>query len=385
MSLANRYSLHVFKRAFKLNHSYEYLRKVKDLILYRNFIFPPLRLQVEISASCNYHCSFCYHGNYTNKREYMKYGDYSRIINQSKPIYIQLSGVGEPLLNPEIEDILLHQSHSKAFVKLTTNAYLMNEKISNAIVNGNVDHVDVSLDTTEPELYKKVRVGGDLHKVIDNVDYLYKYKTQKGAKLTLNAAMIYNQANIENLPMDIMSLDKLPFDTASFGFISDLFDVCQNEKVDNIHYLSSIIDEAVNNAKTLKRSDFVYFLNMLKESSLSTGKSSLPARKRLCMFSIYNPYIMADGTLLPCCIMGMWVMENQNRKSVYGMGNVIENGFLEVWNSDRAKKVRINIIESREKMDFCRECLYDENTLFKILHKSSHIVYRSFRVRKDEE
>ena len=64
------------------------------------------KVYIEITNNCNLNCSFC--KNNSREKLFMSSGDFETIIKKIKPYtkYVYLHVKGEPLLHPELEEIL---------------------------------------------------------------------------------------------------------------------------------------------------------------------------------------------------------------------------------------------------------------------------------------
>jgi MoaA/NifB/PqqE/SkfB family radical SAM enzyme len=171
----------------------------------------PLRLQIEPVSYCNLKCHFCVISQKKRSRKTMAVGDLLQIVESSGAKWIQLSGVGETFLHPEISATMFGIKSMDKILKITTNGLSLSEKIARSVVDAGVDFVDVSIDTTQPDLYKKIR-GASPEKVIGNVKRLCDYRDKQKSRLVVSAKHVYNDDNIRHLPQDIRKLDTLPFD-----------------------------------------------------------------------------------------------------------------------------------------------------------------------------
>jgi len=98
--------------------------------------------------------------------------------------------------------------------------------------------------------------------------------------------------------------------------------------------------------------------------------------RKVCLNGLYNPYVLVDGTLIPCCHGAMSVLTNPQNREQMTMGNVFESGFMRAWRSEKAVKVRRAVLENRRNFGYCRECFYDEKGLFGIFYKISQLIYK---------
>lgn len=124
-------------------------------------ILTPSVVQIEPTRRCNFHCAHCNHRQDTGT---IDLATYEAILDRHRDCKIvKLQGLGEPLLHPEIQqliDIAKGRGHQ---VMVITNG-------SQRFVN-NVDHYVFSLETMDPQLYQAI--GKDnLAKVLENIRYV---------------------------------------------------------------------------------------------------------------------------------------------------------------------------------------------------------------------
>jgi radical SAM protein with 4Fe4S-binding SPASM domain len=79
-------------------------------------------------------------------------------------------------------------------VRLNTNGLLLTPEISKRLV-GWVDYILVSVDAVKADTYKKIRVGGDLSKLIVNIDKLIEIRNSTKSKLKIVTQFIVMEEN----------------------------------------------------------------------------------------------------------------------------------------------------------------------------------------------
>jgi len=157
---------------------------------YRYELFPKLKilddyppyLQIEPSSICNYRCVFCFETDksFTNKKNgfmgSMKLDMFKEIINQAEKNieFISIASRGEPLVCPEISEMLKYTEGKFLNLKINTNASLLDEKKIHAILSSGIKTVVFSADAADEKLYSKLRVNGDLKKVLKNIENFKK-------------------------------------------------------------------------------------------------------------------------------------------------------------------------------------------------------------------
>lgn len=143
--------------------------------------YPPY-LQIEPSSICNYRCVFCFETDnfFTRKSNgfmgHMALDTFKRVIDQAvgNIEFISLASRGEPLICPDIEDMLAYTQGKFLNLKMNTNASLLDERKAHAILQSGVKTLVFSADAAEEPLYSQLRVNGSLEKVLANIERFQK-------------------------------------------------------------------------------------------------------------------------------------------------------------------------------------------------------------------
>ncbi len=139
--------------------------------------FPPY-LQIEPSSICNYRCVFCFMTDktLTNKKNghmgQMKLELFKEVIDSAcgNIEFLSLASRGEPMACKDIDKMLQYTVGKFLNLKINTNASLLNEKKIHSILCGGVKTLVISADAADENTYKKLRVNGDLKKVLSNLE-----------------------------------------------------------------------------------------------------------------------------------------------------------------------------------------------------------------------
>jgi len=140
--------------------------------------YPPC-LQVEVTSVCNYRCLFCYQTDRTfthaangNNMGTMPMHRFKAVIDQAQG-HIEAIGIscrGEPLACPTIKEMLAYASGKFLALKLNTNAWFLDERMSHAILSADLGTVVFSADAASEPLYSQYRVHGKLDRVLKNIE-----------------------------------------------------------------------------------------------------------------------------------------------------------------------------------------------------------------------
>ncbi len=108
------------------------------------------RVYVEITNTCNMHCSFC-HGTKREPRQ-MSLGQFARIAGNLQGItdYLYLHILGEPLTHPMLPTFIEYANKSGFKVAITTNGTLLPSR-GDVLISAGVYKVNISLHSFEGE------------------------------------------------------------------------------------------------------------------------------------------------------------------------------------------------------------------------------------------
>jgi len=138
----------------------------------------PIHLDIESTNLCNLKCPFCTFLTVQEKwkRGLMDFNLYQRIIDEGRTnnlFSIKLSLRGEPLLHPNIIKMIKYAKKSGIIdIYFNTNAVLLSERISEALIESGINRISISFEGTTKEVYEKNRVGAGYGKVVKNIETL---------------------------------------------------------------------------------------------------------------------------------------------------------------------------------------------------------------------
>ena len=207
---------HVIEELTRLSAS-QYLRYLKYRYAYEMYPirrhtaeYPPL-VQIEPASVCNYRCVFCYQTDErlsNRKHGHMGMMDLDRFKSIIDQIEGNVEGVtlasrGEPTVNKKLPEMLAYMSGKFLAAKINTNAYLLDEKMSHAILQADLQTLVFSADAAAEPLYSKLRVNGNLDRVVKNVKRFHdiKEKHYSDSKLItrVSGVRFHSDQNIEEM------------------------------------------------------------------------------------------------------------------------------------------------------------------------------------------
>ena len=285
--------------------------------------FPPRKIYVEPTNICNFRCVHCVHdGALTRKPGRLDVDLYKRRLDEIEHLSmhskIQFTGVGEPLLHPQWDEIIRYAHDKGFFTLMNSNASLLTPENCEKMVASGLDYLHVSIDGLTKETYESIRIGGNFEKVIENLFNLFEARHKAhGYHLAVVLGIIDQKRNHKELESFIDFFSKLPF-----------------------HHVVS--GELFNHMGTIEEASIAY-----------SDKQSLPKSEYpICNTPWDLLSINCDGHAVGC---------NYDFDNRFVVGDLNEEGFLDIWNSEKMQQFRKAVYEHsydviEKKGPMCTEC-----------------------------
>lgn len=170
---------------------------------YNNY---PSRIYLETTTRCNLNCSMCVkHSSGSGMTE----GDFNINLFPAlepglrKAGTLILSGIGEPVLYANLEDLIKKARHvmpTDSTIGFQTNGMLINREKAAKLIDAGLDTICISLDSSNPVTYRLMRKGGDLKRVTDSFTFLKEASHDTGKKIQTGIEFVLVKENMHDLP-----------------------------------------------------------------------------------------------------------------------------------------------------------------------------------------
>lgn len=139
-------------------------------------------LCINMPPVCNYRCKKCFIGAGKKKlKSFIGASKIKEIINRGKEMGVKavaILGEGEPLLFPELKEIVVHIHKLNMFPLIATNGSLLNKEMVDFLYNNGAT-VSVSLDTLDQKKYKEsCRGAANINVIKKNLEYARRVFSQ---------------------------------------------------------------------------------------------------------------------------------------------------------------------------------------------------------------
>ena len=276
------------------------------------------KIYVEITNSCNLKCSFCPEGK--RAKEFITLENFKHIINEIKSYtnLIALHVKGEPLLHPNLKEILDVCKENNILVNITTNATLLEKNLDILINNSSVRQLNLSLHSiTKNENTDKYKFSEYINNVI---------KCSKEILEKSNIIISYRLWNLENLEENSENYQILNSLECAFS-VENLMEIAKKEKFVKL------------GENVFLNQDFEFVWPSLENEELSCTGTCWGLRNQAA--------ILVNGDVVPCCL-------DENGEIL--LGNIFETSFENIIESEFSKEIIKGFEENKIIHKLCKRC-----------------------------
>jgi radical SAM protein with 4Fe4S-binding SPASM domain len=144
----------------------------------------PLRLWVELTNHCNLKCSFCVNSRPgAMQKGYMTLDTFKEVVKQARwfAYDMNLSHRGESLLHKDLPAMIAYAKENNIATRLNTNATLLSNAISDALIGAGLDFISFSFEGLDPEAYERARVSASYETTLSNILDFLRLKRKRGS------------------------------------------------------------------------------------------------------------------------------------------------------------------------------------------------------------
>jgi radical SAM protein with 4Fe4S-binding SPASM domain len=246
----------------------------------------PFIYRIDPCSCCNLRCASCntWRTNTCEKRV-MSLADFKTIIDKIKKYAVRVSlyDMGEPLLNPEIYQMIKYAHDAGISTLISTNFNLFKDEDLEKLFASGLTVLEPCLDGFTQESYGKYRQGGNVETVKHNIKSVMDYKIKNKSK--------YPKVDVQVVMFDHIK-NELPL-------IEKFLKDC---KVDAVSYRQENL--GFNSAET-----------SVANKDNGVGQ---------CFWLYVGCMIRPDGNLYPCCGRDF---------DRFAYGNILNDSLSNIWNN----------------------------------------------------
>lgn len=240
---------------------------------------------------CNLRCPLCPTGQHALGRDWgkMPFQLFQDLVDEiaDRIYFLNLYNWGEPLLHPQIFDMVEYATRKGLSVRISSNLNKMTSEHARRMVESGLEDLLIDVDGATQETYATYRVGGQLTRVLESIREIVEVKDRLKSPYPLITARTlvnrFNQAELHKIQAVVWSLG-----------------------VDRFQAVPIYVNR--ENPKDVQK------WVPVPEQQLSVNH---PDRPRKCEYLWHNLTVSWDGGVFPCC----WFHQKE-----YDFGNVREAG-----------------------------------------------------------
>jgi len=308
----------------------------------RRLPLPPIEAVIEPTKLCNLKCDYCRRKEggsvaQSSGSKHFTLAEFKYVLDKLRFLRVaNWIGDGEPLLNPEFNNLIGEASRRGIKTSFGTNATLVTKADVDFWKKHKVCEVSVSIDSPIPEEYEKMRVGAKFDKVINAC------KMISDAGLNLQLQIIAFDETIDSMPMFVDLCEEVG---------------CWRIALPRPHLYGTLERYRDSYPKPEKANPVLKIAkNKMKKAGIRWYEPwAITSYFRRCMWPFLSPYIRIGGVIQPCCFLSGGDRNSRYEgvdykvpATSYEMGNILTGDFDKIWYGEEYKKLRRLLIKTEE-------------------------------------
>ncbi|MEG0074011.1 MAG: radical SAM protein [Clostridia bacterium] len=279
------------------------------------------RIYIEISNVCNFKCSFCPKSKRANK--IMTLEEVKIVLKKISPYaeYIYLHVKGEPLLHPNLKEILDEAYKYNLQVNITTNGSLLEKQKEMLVQAKALRQINVSVHSIEQNSSNNITKEQYVDSVLEACKYI-----EENSKCII-AYRLWNLDSMSNVDKDLLLINKISKQYNRKDLLSEI----------KSNYAIKLKEKVFLNLDT------IFAWPALDIPEINKYGTCYGLRQQLG--------ILADGTVVPCCL---------DNDGDINLGNIFKQDLDEILESKRAKDIVEGFKTCKLVEPLCRRCGFRE-------------------------
>jgi MoaA/NifB/PqqE/SkfB family radical SAM enzyme len=230
-------------------------------------------------------------------------------ICENRPL-VKLYLSGEPLLHQGLFEMIEHAGGKGCRTMLHTNATTLTKEMAERVLSSSLTFLCFSFDGCSPAVYEKLRPPSQFEHVKSNILQYLSLRRQRGGAGPRTTIEIIHMGE---------TADKID------AFVKEW----RNRGVDDVHVAKYTTWHGLVNDRRV-------------------GKAAEGAGYKPCAAPFSHGCILADGTVVPCCL---------DVNGRMPLGNIAAGGFRRIWSSNEYRQLRLQMLTGAlEPGGICDRC-----------------------------
>lgn len=272
------------------------------------------KIYIEITNSCNFDCSFCF--KTARATRFMSPDEFRLVVEKIRPFtnYIYLHVLGEPLLHPQLDEILTIAETAGMNINITTNGGLLERK-KELLLRHSIRQINISLHDAEENINSD-KWEDYLHSVLDF--------TSVASSKAYVSLRLWNTTNESSAK----------FNSFCFTKIVEKFNIDRE------------LIEHKTNGNGLKLAEHIFLQRAPRFEWPDEGLKGTQTNKN-CYALRDHIAILVDGEVVPCCL---------DADANMLLGNIFTGDLSAMLETKRAKDIKKGFEHRKVVEPICATC-----------------------------
>ncbi|MBP7652286.1 SPASM domain-containing protein [Candidatus Dependentiae bacterium] len=317
-----------------------------------------LTIFMDIQDTCNLHCKMCHFGflgDHPKDPKQIKLDDFKKFGDNVlyKTEEIAFSPCTDPLVHSNYSGLLdILKNYNVPKMWMMTNLQLLTEEIAEKLVRMKFYRLLISMDSYKKNIYEDIKRGAKFEVLIKNIEMINNFKKKYNTEYPLiNFNFVLMNTSVSNYDGYLKFVKEIGGTSVGFFHVVVYKDVKEMSSESMWHHkekYNEFYDKVIIDSKKYGVSiERIPEKFNLKDESLNHIKPETNKFEPKCRYPWYILVVYPNGTFKPC---EFWF----NQKP---WGNLINDKFEEIWESDQYKKLRWEIAFNKPSRTCCRKCV----------------------------
>jgi MoaA/NifB/PqqE/SkfB family radical SAM enzyme len=283
----------------------------------------PAVVQIEPTSRCNLRCLGCAHQHRKGNLTDIPFERAIALLDELRghTTEIILSGIGEPLLNPQLAELLAYAKRSPAFhTTIASNFTLMNRKALEALFPV-VDKVICSLDAADEKTFEAVRPGAKFDVVRENLQRFLDCDARSGRKKYISISTLVVDRNAGEI-YKIYQMIK--------DWHISRFHVALCYTADEYEHKPETISQFIRDTQRIRSEGPPFLFTALGGKYCASQDPSCQSDES-CTIPWRYTYVSSRLHVLPCCL-ALQSPDLTAYETDCSMGSLEQSTLTEIWN-----------------------------------------------------
>jgi MoaA/NifB/PqqE/SkfB family radical SAM enzyme len=319
----------------------------------------PRSIYLEPTSRCNEFCQQCPRTLLSREEDRdLSFEDFRFIVDQFPVLdRVVLHGLGEPLLNKELPQMICYLKERGTYVLFNSNGIALTPRRGQALIDAGLDEYRLSMDGATRETYARIRGVDAFEKIWRNIKiFLEMQKAQHASKPAVSLWFTAMKENLRELP--------------------GLIELAAESGIREVHLQRLVYFEAgmAQSKQSLFRRSTPEELELVRrceqicqERGIAfTAAGSATPRESLihdfgerpwsgCRRPYTLTYITSSGNVLSCCFAPFGHRSAREYKEERVLGNIFQEPIEKIWHGERYQAFR-RAFESDHPARHCSQC-----------------------------